>query len=176
MEAGAPARDEQAARELRGHVDRAGGALRLPPAELARSFGRERLDQHARDAIARVLGDHGVRAEPDLARVDPGADTVLLYVRKPRASKPDLDGRRPAQLALLGLAALALGAGAGLLIAGGGENETTSTTTVTAPAEGGTSEQETQAGGTVTERETNTVTETVTTTETTTVTVPKGPG
>ena len=152
--------DRETAGELRRQVKAAGGARRVRAADLAASFGRPELRGEPREAIARALGEAGLRADPRLDREDPEAEDVALSVRRARFWRPDPDRALPAWvLALLGIVAVGLGAGAALLLQGG-ERTTTRTIreTVTTDRRG--------AERTVTERDVRTVTVTETTTTT----------
>jgi hypothetical protein len=164
MEAGERAGDERAAQELREQVKAAGGSLQVPAAELAANFGRAELRGSDREAIARALGEAGVRSRPRLDRGDPDAEHVALFLRRARLSRPRGDSATPPWLpVLLGVMALGLGALGGVLVQNGGEDRAT-TTTIREPAESRGPGQT----RTVTERDTVTERETVTTTVTTT--------
>jgi hypothetical protein len=164
----------EAARELRAHVWRAGGSLRMRAAELAAAFGEPELRGEARERIARALGEEGVRSDPRLDRIDPDAEHVLLYLHRARLWRPRAGEPAPAWLlAVLGAVVLALGAVTGILIQSDGEDRTT---TITETIRTERVETDRRRGETtVTVREVRTVTERETVTTTVKELVPAGP-
>lgn len=170
--------DREIAREVRGHVDSAGGSLRMPAADLARAFGRPALAGGAREDVARALADEGVLCDPPIDRRDPGDVELLLHLAQPPdLEPPELGDRGSRRLLVALLAAAAFGSGVLLALVLDGDDERTVTTQRTdgrAVREAGRDRTERERNP-VTERELRTVTVTETVTETVTVTEPAAP-